>query len=82
MRETTVQGHPGRSQNFERNVRTLRATLPAVMEAFWGLHKNVVAAGALDTKTKELIALAISVATRATTALHTTLIARCKSASS
>jgi len=34
------------------------------MKAFWGVHKAAVAAGALDTKTKELIALAISVAAR------------------
>ncbi|NVK42570.1 MAG: carboxymuconolactone decarboxylase family protein [Oceanospirillaceae bacterium] len=34
------------------------------MKAFWELHTTAVADGALDTKTKELIALAISVATR------------------
>jgi AhpD family alkylhydroperoxidase len=34
------------------------------MKAFWGVHKAAVAAGALDTKTKELITLAISVAAR------------------
>ena len=33
-------------------------------KAFWGVHKAAVATGALDTKTKELIALAISVAAR------------------
>jgi AhpD family alkylhydroperoxidase len=55
--------HPDRLRNFERNARDLSSAQPAVMKAFWGLHKEAVAAGALDTKTKELMALAISVAT-------------------
>jgi len=37
---------------------------PAVMEAFTGLHKAAVATGTLDTKTKELMALAISITAR------------------
>ena len=54
--------HPDRLQNFERNSRTLASAQPALMQAFWGLHKAAMADGALDTKTKELVALAISVA--------------------
>ncbi|NVK43613.1 MAG: carboxymuconolactone decarboxylase family protein [Oceanospirillaceae bacterium] len=34
------------------------------MQAFWGLHSEAVANGALDSKSKELIALAISVFAR------------------
>jgi AhpD family alkylhydroperoxidase len=56
--------HPDRLRNFEKNSRTLASTQPALMRSFWKLHENAVAAGALDTKTKELIALAISVASR------------------
>lgn len=55
--------HPERLETFKRNSRTLASSQPAAMKAFWGLHKATVAPGALDTKTKELIALAISVAT-------------------
>jgi len=54
--------HPDRLRNFERNSQTLASAQPAVIEAFWKLHKTAQATGALDTKTKELIALAISVA--------------------
>ena len=66
MSKTTAQtiSNPDRLRNFEKNSRDLASAQPAVMKAFWGLHKAAVAAGALDTKTKELIALAISVATR------------------
>jgi AhpD family alkylhydroperoxidase len=41
--------------------RDLRHDIPEVMKAFAGLHSAVMAPGALDTKTKELIALSISV---------------------
>jgi AhpD family alkylhydroperoxidase len=66
MSKTTTQtiSNPDRLRNFERNSHDLASAQPTVMEAFWGLHKAAVSAGALDTKTKELIALAISVATR------------------
>lgn len=45
-------------------LRELRLGAPEVMKGFSGLAQGSLAAGALDTKTKELIALAISVATR------------------
>ena len=66
MSNTVAQAvpHPDRLQNFERNSRTLASAQPSLMQAFWGLHKAAVADGALDTKTKELMALAISVAAR------------------
>ena len=60
---TRMNSYPDRLRNFEGNSRTLASAQPAPMKAFWELHKAVTADGALDTKTKELIALAISVAT-------------------
>lgn len=41
--------------------RSLRKAIPDVYAGFSELHKAALAPGALDTKTKELIALAISV---------------------
>ncbi|MBU3689490.1 MAG: alkylhydroperoxidase [Acidimicrobiales bacterium mtb01] len=41
--------------------RDFRHAATDVMKAFGELHRSAMAAGALDTKTKELIALAISV---------------------
>ena len=45
--------------------RELRKMIPDVYQGFGALHGAAFAAGVLDTKTKELIALAISVALRA-----------------
>jgi AhpD family alkylhydroperoxidase len=45
-------------------VREVRSGAPDVMKGFSMLAQAALKAGALDTKTKELIALAISVATR------------------
>jgi AhpD family alkylhydroperoxidase len=42
--------------------RALRAQIPDVMKAFAGLHAAALADGALSSATKELIALAIAVA--------------------
>ena len=56
--------YPARLQNFVRNSRHLSTAQPDVMKAFWGVHAAAVATGALETKMKELIALAISVALR------------------
>lgn len=66
MSDTSAQtsSYPGKLQAFERNARDLSSAQPDVMKGFWKLHAGAVAAGALDTKTKELIALAISVAVR------------------
>jgi len=66
MSKTTARPvpHPDRLRNFEQNSRTLAAAKPDLMRAFWGVHAAAMADSALDTKTKELIALAISVAAR------------------
>ncbi|WP_134772719.1 carboxymuconolactone decarboxylase family protein [Ornithinimicrobium flavum] len=41
--------------------RTLRAAIPDVYAGFAATHKAALAGGALDTRTKELIALAIGI---------------------
>ena len=66
MSNTTVQtsSYPNRYNNVQRNARSLTSAQPVVMEAFTRFHKAGVATGALDTKTKELIALAISITAR------------------
>lgn len=46
------------------DIRSLRAGAPEVMKGFAALAQAALKAGALDTRTKELIALAIAVATR------------------
>ena len=58
---THTHSYPRRLKDFEKNAKTLMAAQPEVMEAFWGLHEAATADGALGRKTKELIALAISV---------------------
>ncbi len=66
MSNTNPQGisYPDRFEKVQRSRLTLAATQPAVMKAFAELHKAGVATRALDKKTKELIALAISVVAR------------------
>jgi len=56
-----VTSFPERLRNIRRNSQTLAAAQPSVMEAFDKFHQAAVATAALDKKTKELIALAISV---------------------
>lgn len=66
MTDTASQprSHPERLRTFQKNVQRLASAQPSVVQPFWGLHKAAVSPGALDAKSKELIALAISVALR------------------
>lgn len=65
---TTPAEHPG-AHTHGRDVqhalaplsRDLRRAIPEVYEGFAQVHKAALAPGVLDTKTKELIALAIAV---------------------
>jgi alkylhydroperoxidase AhpD family core domain len=50
--------------DISRNLTPLRAGQSEVMKAFGALSRAAMAPGALDAKTKELIALAIGVAQR------------------
>jgi AhpD family alkylhydroperoxidase len=45
-------------------LREVRGGTPEVMKAFGGMARAALQPGALDTKTKELMAIAIAVATR------------------
>lgn len=51
-------------ENLDQGVRDLRDAAPDVMRAFSGIAKAAHGGAALDRKTRELIALAIGVATR------------------
>ena len=50
--------------DLRRPARELRSRIPDVYAGYAGTHKAALADGALDAATKELIALAIAVATR------------------
>lgn len=54
----------GMTKELNATLREMRGGAPEVMKAFSGIAQAALHAKALDTKTKELIALAISVATR------------------
>jgi AhpD family alkylhydroperoxidase len=66
MNETTkhATSYPDRLRSVKTNSQTLAAAQPAVMQTFEKLHMAGVATRALDRKTKELIALAISIVVR------------------
>lgn len=59
-----IENWPETTKAFSANLRNLRGGAPEVMKAFSGLAQAALAPKALDTKTKELIALAIGVAVR------------------
>ncbi|MFJ5483708.1 carboxymuconolactone decarboxylase family protein [Pectobacterium actinidiae] len=52
------------TRSITGNLAPLRKSVPAVMKGFGDMGKAAMADGALDAKTKELIALAIGVASR------------------
>ena len=52
------------TRTVSQNMATLRTSTPGVMKAFGELGRAATAPGALDSKTKELIALALGVAAR------------------
>jgi AhpD family alkylhydroperoxidase len=52
------------AQSTSAGLSTLRASTPEVMKNFNELGRAATAAGVLDAKTKELIAMALSVAAR------------------
>ncbi|ALO39897.1 alkylhydroperoxidase [Alcaligenes faecalis] len=51
------------TQSISSNLAQLRQTQPDVMKGFGDLGKAAMTGGAIDAKTKELMALAIGVAT-------------------
>lgn len=50
--------------NLSEALKTVRLGAPEVMKAFGAMSRAALEAKALDTKTKELIALAIGISTR------------------
>jgi AhpD family alkylhydroperoxidase len=52
------------TRTVSQNLGSLRTSTPGVMKAFGELGRAATAPGVLDTKTKELIALALGVAAR------------------
>jgi AhpD family alkylhydroperoxidase len=59
-----VEDWPEFIRNMDGAVRDLRQAAPEVMKTFSEMARSAHAGNALDHKTKELVALAISVATR------------------
>ena len=59
---TLPPGYRELTQSVSKNLATLRSDIPDVMKGFSDLARAASRAGALDQKTKELIALALGVA--------------------
>jgi len=59
-----IDNWPQTTQKLSENLRDLRGGAPEVMKAFGAMAQTATKQGVLDAKTKELIALAIGVATR------------------
>src|SRR6476661_3402944 len=59
-----MKDYPAIVRDISRNLKTLRQDLPDVMQGFSALAQAATSPQKLDKKTKELIALAIGVATR------------------
>lgn len=63
MSQSTVKYHE-LTQNVSKNLASMRADLPEVMKGFNDLGRAASRDGALNKKTKELIALSLGVAAR------------------
>lgn len=59
-----MKQYPEITKNISANIKTLREDIPDTMHGFYAMAKAATQDGALDKKTKELIALAIGVSTR------------------
>lgn len=59
-----MKSYPDITRDISANLRILRKDIPEVMHGFSALAQSATKSQALDRKTKELIALAIGVATR------------------
>ena len=60
----TVPHYKSLTQTISTNLAQLHKTQASVMKGFGDMGKAAIADGALDAKTKELIALAVGVAAR------------------
>ncbi len=59
-----LKNWPDLTKGLSAELRALRGGAPEVMKAFSAIAQSALTAGALDAKTKELIAVGISVAVR------------------
>ena len=59
-----MKNYPDYYTSLRKQVKQLGEASPDVMQSFGSLHQNASAAGALSTKTKELIALGIAITVR------------------
>ena len=59
-----IEHWPTATRQLAQDLRDLRTGAPEVMKAFGEVAKAALKPGALDQKTKELVALAVSVAIR------------------
>ena len=59
-----IENWPETAKKLSSELKNLRGGAPEVMKAFSAIAQAALAPAALDTKTKELIALGISVAVR------------------
>lgn len=59
-----MKDYPGIVARISTNLRILRKDIPDTMQGFSAMAQAATRPGALESKTKELIALAIGVATR------------------
>ena len=64
MPTMTNSTYPNLRKNILGNLTKLSTASPETMRSFASLHKNALLDGALNNKTKELIALAIAVASQ------------------
>ncbi len=73
MDDSPKTNFPALRKQFGRGLKKLASTHSALTDGFANLHRAAVAPGVLDARTKELIALSISVATQCDgcVALHT-----------
>ena len=62
--ETSMKNFPEHYAELNQWMDKLGLTMPTVMQGFGALHEASIKAGALDSKTKELIALGIAVTVR------------------
>ena len=60
----STASYPDQLAHLQNQMGALSEVAPGTMAGFGAMHKAAVSNGALDTKTKELIALAIAVSAR------------------
>ena len=60
----SATSYPDLTNAISKQIGTLRKDIPKTMKGFSGMAQGACAAGALDEKTKELIAMGIAIALR------------------